>query len=67
MSEHRTYHPNRPGPTQAVGFGLLGLLFALVPFLDHRAAREEQSPGFTAAGIMVFLYLAALTWYAWRH
>jgi cytochrome b6 len=64
--------PSHVGPFEgeavgAVAFGVLGLLFALVPFMDRRAGREERSPGFTAAGFMVFLYLAALTWYAWRH
>ena len=64
--------PSHVGPFEgeavgAVAFGILGLLFALVPFMDRRAGREERSPGFTAAGFMVFIYLAALTWYAWRH
>ena len=49
----------------AVGFAILGLLIALVPFLDRRAARGEPSPGFTAAGWVVFFYLVGLTCYAW--
>ena len=64
--------PSHVGPFEgeavgALGFGLLGLLFAAVPFLDRRAGRGERSPAFTAAGVMVFVYLVALTWYAWRH
>ena len=62
--------PSHVGPFEgeavgAVGFGVLGLLFALVPFLDRRAARGEPSPRFTAAGWIVFAYLLALTCYAW--
>lgn len=49
----------------AVGFAILGLLFALVPFLDRRAARGERSPAFTVAGWVVFVYLMGLTCYAW--
>jgi cytochrome b6 len=51
----------------AVGFAVLGMLFALVPFLDRRAARGERSPLFTVAGWAVLVYLVGLTWYAWRH
>jgi cytochrome b6 len=64
--------PSHVGPFEgeavgALGFGLLGLLFAAVPFLDRRAGRGERSPAFTAAGVLVFVYLAGLTWYAWHH
>jgi quinol-cytochrome oxidoreductase complex cytochrome b subunit len=45
----------------------LGLVFALVPFLDRRAARGERSPAFTAAGLAVFAYFAVLTCYVWLH
>ncbi|MGD8894887.1 MAG: cytochrome b N-terminal domain-containing protein [Acidobacteriota bacterium] len=51
----------------AVGFAVLGLLFALVPFLDRRAAREESSLAFSIAGWVVFIYLVGLTCYAWLH
>jgi cytochrome b6 len=51
----------------AVAFLVLGLLFALVPFLDRKAARGERSPGFTATGVAVFAYFAALTCYVWLH
>ena len=64
--------PSHVGPFEgeavgAVGFAVLGLLFALVPFLDRRAARGEPSPIFTVAGWAVLVYLVGLTWYAWRH
>jgi cytochrome b6 len=48
-----------------LGFSFLGLLAVLVPFLDRKAARGERSPGFTAVGILVLLYLAVLTCYVW--
>lgn len=51
----------------AIAFMILGLLFALVPFLDRRAARGERSPRFTVAGIAVFVYLVVLTCYVWLH
>lgn len=62
--------PSHVGPFEgeavgAVGFMVLGLLIALVPFLDRKAHRGERSPGVTAAGIAVFVYLAALTCYVW--
>lgn len=64
--------PSHVGPFEgeavgAVAFVILGLLFALIPFLDRRAARGERSPGVTAAGLAVFAYLVALTCYAWLH
>jgi cytochrome b6 len=48
-----------------LGFSALGLLTVLVPFLDRKAARGQRSPLFSAAGILVFLYLAGLTCYVW--
>jgi cytochrome b6 len=64
--------PSHVGPFEgeavgAVAFALLGLLVALVPFLDRRAARGERSPLVSAAGVLVLLYLVALTCYAWLH
>jgi cytochrome b6 len=51
----------------ALAFGLLGLLFAVVPFLDRRASRGERSPALTAAGLLIFAYFAVLTCYVWLH
>ena len=64
--------PSHVGPFEgeavgAVAFMVLGLLIALVPFLDRKASRGERSPGFTAAGIVVFAYLVVLTCYVWLH
>jgi len=64
--------PSHVGPFEgealgALGFMGLGLVFALVPFLDRRAARGERSPAFTAAGLAVFAYFAVLTCYVWLH
>jgi cytochrome b6 len=44
-----------------LGFMLGGLLWLLVPFLDQRAGREEKSPAFTIAGILVAAYIAVMT------
>ncbi len=62
--------PSHVGPFEgeavgALGFVVLGLLVALVPFLDRRVARGERSPAFTAVGIAVFAYLLVLTCYVW--
>ena len=43
---------------------LLGL-WALVPFLDRRASREEPSPAFSDIGAAAILFLAFLTLQAW--
>ena len=50
-----------------LGFTVLGLLVAFVPFLDRKAARGQRSPLITAVGIFIFLYLAVLTCYAWLY
>jgi cytochrome b6 len=62
--------PSHVGPFEgealgALGFLALGVVFALVPFLDRRAARGERSSGFTAAGLLVFAYFTVLTCYVW--
>jgi cytochrome b6 len=64
--------PSHVGPFEgeavgALAMGALGLLFALVPFLDRKAARGERSPAFTAAGWAVAAYLVVLTCYVWLH
>jgi cytochrome b6 len=38
-----------------------GLVWFLVPFLDRRALREERSPAFTIAGVLVAAYIAVMT------
>ena len=64
--------PSHIGPFEgetvgAVALALLGLVFALVPFLDGKAARGEPSPWFTLAGFLVAGYLLGLTCYVWLH
>lgn len=64
--------PSHVGPFEgeavgALGFAVLALLFALVPFLDRKAARGEPSPLFTWLGVGLFVYLVGLTCYAWLH
>jgi quinol-cytochrome oxidoreductase complex cytochrome b subunit len=46
-------------------FGLGGLLLLLVPFLDRRIVREGKSPGFTLIGVLVVLFVVAMT--AWGY
>jgi len=64
--------PAHVGPIEgeafgALAFAVLGLLMALVPFLDRSAARGKPSPRLTAAGIGVALYFVVLTCYVWLH
>lgn len=58
------------GETVGVVAFLLGALFwLLVPFLDRQSAQEKRSPLFTAIGVAVILYMAAMTFLAiapWR-
>ncbi|HET7343095.1 MAG TPA: cytochrome b N-terminal domain-containing protein [Methylomirabilota bacterium] len=45
-----------------VGFGVGGLLLALLPFLDRRAARGEPGRLFTWIGTAVIVYILVLTY-----
>ena len=45
-----------------VGFGLGGLFLLLIPFLDRRAAQGQPSPLFTWIGIVIIVYIVALTY-----
>jgi len=36
-------------------------LWMLVPFLDHNAAREQKSPFFTWAGLIILIYIVVMT------
>ncbi len=47
-------------------FGLMGLLWFLVPVLDRRSRRGEPSRFFTALGWVAILYMAAMTAYSLR-
>ncbi|MFQ5746762.1 MAG: cytochrome bc complex cytochrome b subunit [Gemmatimonadota bacterium] len=44
-----------------IGFALGGLFLLLVPFLDRRAARGENSRAFTWIGLAIILYIIVLT------
>jgi quinol-cytochrome oxidoreductase complex cytochrome b subunit len=45
-----------------LGFGVGGLLLLLVPLLDRRTARGEQSRLFTWIGVALIAYIVVLTW-----
>jgi cytochrome b6 len=42
-------------------FGVCGLGLVLVPFLDARSRRGERSPLFTAAGVLMIVYIVTMT------
>jgi quinol-cytochrome oxidoreductase complex cytochrome b subunit len=46
-------------------FGLGGLAFLLVPFLDKGAARDGRSPVFTAVGVVALVFVVGMT--AWGY
>ncbi len=51
-----------------LGFGVLGLIGFLVPFLDRGVVRHGRSPFFTAAGALVLAFIVAMTavgYHAW--
>ena len=51
-----------------LGFGLIGLLAFLLPFLDRRIVREGKSPLVTVAGVLGMAFLVGFTaagYHAW--
>ena len=51
-----------------LGFGVLGLVGFLVPFLDRGVLRHGRSPVFTAGGAIVLAFMVAMTaigYHAW--
>ncbi len=46
-------------------FGLGGLALVLVPFLDRGLVKRGRSPGFTVVGVLVVVYIVAMT--AWGY
>jgi cytochrome b6 len=42
-------------------FGVAGVAWLLVPFLDRRASRGDPSPAFAAAGVAVLVFIAMMT------
>jgi cytochrome b6 len=43
-------------------FGIGGLLWFFLPWLDRRASRGDKSPAVTAIGILVLIFIAVMTW-----
>lgn len=55
-----------PGETLAVlGFGAVGVLLLLVPFLDRRASAGEPSRLFTVIGVLAVAFLVVFTIYGY--
>jgi len=51
-----------------LGFGLMGLLALLVPFIDRNVSRSGRSPLFTLAGGIALVFIAIMTswgYHAW--
>ena len=44
-----------------VGFGIVALFLVLVPFLDRRSSRGEDSPAFTVLAVLGLVYLVTFT------
>jgi cytochrome b6 len=66
MFQTLKYLPAKIGPVDGevmgiLAFGLGGLFWFLVPFLDRKTAQGKSSPWFTIIGILILLYIAALT------
>jgi cytochrome b6 len=72
MFETLKHIPAKIGPIDGEILGILAFMIGgaglvLVPFLDRRAKRGQFSMGFTVAGILAFLYIAAMTAYSYFH
>jgi cytochrome b6 len=66
MFQTLKYIPAKIGPLDGemvgvLGFGLGGLFLFLVPFLDRKTARGEESPLFFWLGIGVVIYIVVLS------
>ncbi len=46
-------------------FGIGGLLWVLVPFLDRKSPRGEKNKLFTYAGVFIVMYIIAFTIFGW--
>jgi len=49
-----------------IGFGLLGLVLLLVPFLDRDTTGKAVSRAFSLAGVLALVYVVALTAWGYR-
>ncbi len=66
MFQTLKYIPAKIGPIDgemvgALGFGLGGLFLLLVPFLDRKTARGEESPLFFWMGVGIMIYIMVLS------
>jgi len=66
MFQTLKYLPAKMGPLDGemvgvLGFGLGGLFLFLVPFLDRKAARGEESPLFFWVGVGIVVYIVVLS------
>ncbi|HYM20443.1 MAG TPA: cytochrome bc complex cytochrome b subunit [Candidatus Kapabacteria bacterium] len=48
-----------------VGFGIIAVLWTVVPWLDRRAHQNKRSPIFTWIGVVAILYMTAMTTWAY--
>ena len=48
-----------------LAFGLGGLLLLIVPFLDRPSPGRKSNPAFTIAGVLVVLFMVAMTIYGY--
>jgi quinol-cytochrome oxidoreductase complex cytochrome b subunit len=48
-----------------LGFGTIAILWLLVPFLDRRSAKGQNSPVFTAIGVVALIYIIGMTVYGY--
>lgn len=44
-----------------LGFGLAGLLWTLVPFLDQRGSQDQKNPLFRFVGLLIVLFIVGMT------
>jgi quinol-cytochrome oxidoreductase complex cytochrome b subunit len=49
-----------------VGFGVIGLVLILVPFLDRGVVRRGRSRGFTVAGVAALVFVVGMTAWGYR-
>lgn len=48
-----------------LGFGLVGLMLVIIPFVDLWSRREKRNPFFTILGILAILYILFMTYLAY--
>jgi len=48
-----------------VGFGIVAVFWAFIPWLDRKARHNQRSPVFTTIGVIAILYIVSLTTWAY--